>query len=299
MPYISNTSVMIGIEEGYFGEQGIEVQPVLLKGTSDVLALLATGEIDAGTPALNPGLYNAVAAGAPMRIVLPLTVHRMQDCTTIALMARQDDIDSGRLADPADWAGLKVMVTDAGPSGTGAYYLTHVLEPTGLRLSDVQLLKGESAIHAEALRSGQVDMTLGIEPWIAQATLGGGVGVLLPLEGYGHDLQASVIVFGGRLLEDRDLGVRLATAYLKSARQFALGPTARNVEIAAAFTGLDADLVARLCWSVTPTDGAINTESILIHQDWLLSEGLIDRELAPEEFIDTGFAEEAVGILNE
>lgn len=299
MPFISNAAIKIGVEEGYFQEQGIDVQPVLLKGTNETLALLATGEIDVGIPALNPGLYNAVAAGAAMRIVLPLTVHRVQDCTTVALMARQEDIDSGRLANPADWAGLKVMVTDAGPSSTGAYYLTQVLEPAGLRLSDLQLLKGEAAIHAEALRSGQVDMTYELEPWVTRATQGGGVGVLLPLEGYGHDLQASVIVFGERLMEDRDLGVRWATAYLKSVRQFALGPTARNVEIAADFTGLAPELVARLCWSITSTDGAINTESIMIHQNWLLSEGLIDRELAPEEFIDTGFAEEAVEILSK
>ncbi len=298
MPYVSNSVVQIGIEEGYFAAQGLAIETVAVKGTSDMLALLATGEIDAGTPAMNPGLINAVAAGSKIRLALPLTVHVEQDCATAAFVARTDDVESGRYSDPADWKGARVMLSPAGLQGTGGYFLTQALALGGLTLDDVEVHKAEAAVFGEALRSGQVDIAVALEPWITRITSDGGVSQLMPIEPLVDGLQSSAIVFSESLMADTEAAQRFAVAYMLAVRQYAQGATPRNVGIVSAFTGLAPDLVQRLCWSYAPIDGSINTQSLNTYQEWLLGEGLIDRILKPEEYIDTRFVDEAVRRLD-
>jgi len=298
MPYLSNSVIAIGIEEGYFAAQGLAIETVSVKGSADMLALLATGEIEAGTPAMNPGLINAVAAGSKMRLVLPLTVHVVQDCATAAFVARTADVVSGKFSDPADWKGARVMLSPAGLQGTGGYFLTKALEQGGLTMADVETLKSESAVYGEALRSDQVDIVFALEPWVTRLIADGDLSIVLPIEPLVDGLQSSAIAYSESLMANEDAAQRFAVAYMQAVRQYAQGATPRNVEIVAAFAQLDAELVKRVCWSYAPTDGTIDAQSLATYQEWLLAEGLVDRVLEPDEYIDTRFAEEAVRELD-
>ena len=53
-------------EKGYFAEQGLDVTLEPLPGGSDLVALTASGELDAGIGGAGPAFWNAIAQGLPI-----------------------------------------------------------------------------------------------------------------------------------------------------------------------------------------------------------------------------------------
>jgi ABC-type nitrate/sulfonate/bicarbonate transport system substrate-binding protein len=50
MPYLSNTVFIIAQEEGFFAEQGLNIEFVQFTNTADVVPMILADEIDAGCP---------------------------------------------------------------------------------------------------------------------------------------------------------------------------------------------------------------------------------------------------------
>ena len=299
LPYISNAILKIGVEEGFFSEQGLDVELVSLKSANDFFPLLLKGDLDAATPSLNPGFFNAVAKGSSLKIVLPLTDLKIQPCTAVAVLARKADVNSKIYADPSQWKGARVTLASGGAANSSGYIMDLALRKGGLKLSDVQLETIDLAAQADALRNNQVDLVYAVEPWVTRMTAQGDIAVLYPAEPLEPDLLSSVIVFGARLLANPDTGVRFATAYLKAVRQYLGGKTPPNIELVAAYTGLDAGLVKQVCWSNSPADGSINVNSIMAYQAWLKESKYLDQIVDPKNFLDTSFAEAANRALGQ
>jgi NitT/TauT family transport system substrate-binding protein len=297
LPFLSNAIIKIAAEEGFFAQQGLAVELVEIKQSSEMIPLLVKGDLDAGTPALRAALFNAVAAGGRVKIVLPLTEFRERECEAIAFLARKEDVDSGKYQDPANWKGLHFTATE-GVQGVLGYVASRALGPAGLTLDDIEAEKIEAPAQEEALRSGQVDIAYAVEPWVTRAQAAGDISLLLPAERFAPGLPSSAIVFGARLLDNPEIGQRFAIAYLQAVRQYLEGKTPRNVEIVSAFTGLDAELVAKVCWTYSPPDGSINGESLMDYQQWLKEQGQVDQILPVEDVVDTRFASEAVRVLD-
>src|SRR3972149_3027216 len=66
---ISNAAIYIAIEKGYFKEQGIRNDITTFASAAKALPALTAGEIEVSVGTASAGLFNAVAAGAPYRIV--------------------------------------------------------------------------------------------------------------------------------------------------------------------------------------------------------------------------------------
>ena len=299
LPYISNAILKIGLDEGFFAEQGLDVELVSLKSANDFFPLLLKGDLDAATPSLTPGFFNAVAKGSSLKIVLPLTDLKIQPCTAVAVLARKADVDSKIYADPSQWKGARVTLASGGAANSSGYIMDLALRKGGLKLGDVQLETIDLSAQADALRKSQVDLVYAVEPWVTRMTAQGDIAVLYPAEPLEPALLSSVIVYGARLLANPDIGSRFARAYLKSVRQYLQGKTPSNVALVAAYTGLDAELVKQLCWSNSPADGHINVDSIMAYQAWLKETGNLDRILDPKEFLDTSFADAANRALGQ
>jgi ABC-type nitrate/sulfonate/bicarbonate transport system substrate-binding protein len=168
----------------------------------------------------------------------------------------------------------------------------------GLTIADVSVEKSNSAVFEEALRSKQVDIAFTAEPWITRMLAAGDMVLLSGLERYSGGMQAASLVFSGRMVKNTDVSQRFVLACLKAVRQYAQGPTPRNVEILSVFTELEPDLVAKMCWAYAPTDGKMDPEPIRGFQVWLREQGLIDRVVEPQEYMDTRFVEAAVRTLD-
>src|SRR4051812_47756741 len=56
----SGAPVYMARQRGYFAEEGIDLELIPFKVSSDIVPAIATGEIAVATSAINPGLFNAV-----------------------------------------------------------------------------------------------------------------------------------------------------------------------------------------------------------------------------------------------
>lgn len=299
LPFLSNSILKIAQEEGYFSEQGLAVEFIVQKSSTEFIPLLVQGELDVATPALTAGFFNAVASGGNLKMVLPLTNFSVQTCASIGILARQTDVDAGTYATPTEWKGVKITPSTASVQSTSNYVLNQALAQGGLTLDDIALTIVDLPAQAQALLSGQTDLIYAIEPWITRMSADPGIALLMPAEPFAADLTSSMIVFGGKLLDNPDLGERFATAYLKAVRQYSEGKTARNVELIAAYTQLEPELVEEMCWPATSLDGAVNVESVLAYQTWLQQQNALDRLVSPDEFLDIRFAQAANKMLAE
>src|SRR5919202_1081890 len=71
--------IYVALDKGYFREQGIDLQLESSAGVADVVAVLATGDLDTASGATTVGLFNAFDRGADFRVVAPLGIMTLED----------------------------------------------------------------------------------------------------------------------------------------------------------------------------------------------------------------------------
>jgi ABC-type nitrate/sulfonate/bicarbonate transport system substrate-binding protein len=298
LPFLASSVFQVGVDQGYFAAQGIAVELVPFRASADMLAPLATGDIDAGIMTPLAGLFNAVASGSAARVVFAAGVHTAGHCCTGGFLVRKEDAESGKYSSPADWKGARLMVSSGALQGTGGYALAEALRPYGLSAADLVTEKADPPVQAEALRAGRADIVFAAEPWVTQLQADGDISLILTAESLIPGIPGTVVVAGERLLGNHEACARFALAYMQALRQFALGGTEANLAAAAKCTGLDTELLGKICWSWLPTNGRVDAEALARFQEWYKSTGLVDRVLSAEEYVDTSYVDEAVRILD-
>src|SRR3954451_19210287 len=69
-PILSFAPVFVGRERGYFRQEGIEIEEVAFDTSSQIMPSLAADQIDVAAGGTASGLFNAIAQGISVRIVL-------------------------------------------------------------------------------------------------------------------------------------------------------------------------------------------------------------------------------------
>jgi NitT/TauT family transport system substrate-binding protein len=299
MPYLSNTVFLIAQEEGYFTEQGLNIEFVQFTNSADLLPMILSGEIDAGGPGLNAALFNAAARDGNFKVILPLTDFRIKECASIGYVARAEDVEAGIWADKQSWTEADLVISLQALNSVPGFVLAKALEGSGVSIDDMNVVIVDAPAQQEALRTGQVDIVYAIEPNITRLTTDGDIVVLDNAEQYAPGLAASVIAVGPKVYNDPDVANRFAIAYLKAVRQFLQGGTPVNVQYAAQLSGLDPALVEQICWSDASPTGSLNIDSLNEYQAFLVQRELLDEVVDLNSFIDTSFAEYAVTVMDQ
>src|SRR3954469_17144063 len=134
-PSISNGGRYVAMERGYFEEEGIRIEDVPSDTSAQLLPSLAAGQIDLLSGGTGSGIFNAIAQGIPLRIVLDQWTG-FPGNEAGGLMMRKDLIDSGRVREPADLRGLRLAMTSKGHNTE--MVLANVLGWGGLTFDDVE-----------------------------------------------------------------------------------------------------------------------------------------------------------------
>jgi NitT/TauT family transport system substrate-binding protein len=295
IPFLGNAPFFIAQEEGFFREQGLDVEFVNVTQSSDALTMLVEGGCDVYAGNVAAGLFNAIARGAEIRVVADKVQNSGPDDAYVAILARRSLVESGALADLKRLKGLRIRYQ---PATVAQYYIEALLEKAGVAPEDIQPLTTPNILLPDAFAHDAVDIAGVVEPWVT-AVLDGGhaviwksVGEVLP------NLQIGIIAFGPRLLKkEPDVGVRFITAYLKAVRQYRQGKTPRNLEILQKTTGLEMELLKRMNWARIREDGRPNLESLMDFQRWAKKRKFLDAEVESGRFWDPRFTDEANRIL--
>lgn len=137
--------VYIAEHEGYFADEGLDVNYKSFTSGRDALNSVIAGEADLATVFETPVVLRA-AEGQALSILT--TLHKSNANT--ALVARRDR----NISKPADLRGKTIGVS----TGTnGEFFLYQLLTSHGIPLSEVNFINTKPQVMAETLRNGSVD----------------------------------------------------------------------------------------------------------------------------------------------
>lgn len=288
-PYISFAPYYIAQAEGYFVEEGLQVEFVDLTG-EEATPLLIQGDLDV---IVGFGVYylNAMARGADIKVVADKGHIGATGCSSGALVVRRELLETGELDSVAELDGRTVPLRSASME---EYYLDRLLDTAGLTLDDLELTFMPQPAELEAMAQGTIDLSMSSEPWATRHVQTGNAVAWMPYNDFVPGEQHATVVFGPSLLQTNpDAGRRFMVAYLKGVRRYNEGKTERNLEIMAEFSGLDQDLLRAACWFDFYDDGHVNVQSIIDFQEWAVEKGHLDTVVPEEQFYDPSFIQYA------
>ena len=294
--YISNAPFFIARDEGYFTEQGLDVELIDFGSTSNmVIPALLSGELDVSTVTLSVGMFNAVGEGNTIKWVADKGFYNPENCVTDAFVMSSAMVAAGEPT--ADSLKGKVMVFP--PGDTFEYLADTLLASYGLTQADVKPTSvADSAARIEGLKNGSIDISMLSEPWITRANAEAGAVAQWPLSSIAPGLSGAMIAFGPNLLEKNpEAGVRFMAAYLKAIQKFNEGKTDRNVEIIAGYTKLEPANVKAACWTSFRADGMIDTDAMMAFQEWGLGKKYINAPVELDQVWTSEFIEQALALL--
>lgn len=277
--HISFAPLMIAQAEGYFRDEGLDVEFVATMRPEEALVALITGDVDVRPGALHAGFLSAIAQGAPIRIAAGLGVLAREGCTYFGIALRPG-------LDPAGTPAIRRV--RASQDGVTRYVVSRMLETRGVMLNTVETVRLPEPVMVSALESGAIDAGAASEPVLSRMASVGSLWIsgqhALP------DFQWGVIMFGERLLvRERDTAHRFIRAYQRGVAQYRLGKTDRNVAIIAEGTGETVDRTRAACWIEFTADSRIDWNSVEGFQAWANAQKFMDRILTRDQAVDSGF----------
>jgi NitT/TauT family transport system substrate-binding protein len=210
------TALFIGIDQGYFAAEGLDVKPVFFRSGAELVPALSTGQIDVATTSPGAALFNAMALGVNATIVADYWTSGkdVPSGDSAYIMVRKDLAPYG-VFKPKDAKGLTVAVTAHGQMTE--LFADAYLASVGIQSSSVNVVDMPLPDMNAALVNHAVDIASTIDPYatmlVAQGTAAKVSSISALMPGY---VQA-VMMYGQRVGKtDRTLGVRFLRAFSKA-----------------------------------------------------------------------------------
>lgn len=291
-PYLGIGPLFIGLEEGYFEEEGLIIEPISFVKGSENAAALASGAVDVAVADINITYFNIMAQNPSIKMVTEKGfADPLATCAYQGILTRLDVPD---YTPDMDLSFLKGQSIDVIPGNQHQFMIDTLLKDSGFSTADMKLMNVDTAIRGDAVRAGQNFLVSTGEPFLTRYMQGGGLKSWLGIKDVLPDHTISTVVFGKFLLEENpEAGVRWMRAYLRAVDQYNLGLTDRNVEILAKYSKLEPDLIRKACFTNLRPSGIINIDGILQYQEWAVEKGLMDKVVPVENFWDDRFLKAA------
>lgn len=300
----ADSAVFIALDQGYFAEQGIDLQIVDFDTAVNMIPPLGTGELETAAGITSAGLWNAVNRGVALKIVAGTSQSDPgpPPATVTAFVVRKALVDSGRVKSMADIKGLNVV---APPPGNGVELLwSLIFKSAGLTRSDFNNIQLPITEVGAALTNGKVDLAAMTEPSTTIVTSRGAGTVLLHDYDVYPRAQAGVLFYSPAFAKS-DLAVPYMTAFLKGARLYDDAfvkkiPDARTRVINAliAHTALKtASLYDKMVVPRIDPDGPPNVKSLQDQQDYFVKVGEQPKPVDINTVVDLEYAKAAAAKL--
>ncbi len=282
---ISNVGIYAAIEKGYFKEQGIRNEITTFASAAKMLPALTAGELEISVGTAGAGLFNAIAEGAPFRIVADKGQTRT-GTGYVLLAVRKDLVDSGQVKSVRDLKGKRVALYAKG--AIHVYLLGKMAEEVGLSARDFELVYMGAPPQMAAFETKAIDATITAEPWAARlAERGLAVNLRLPeqVKGLGSVQIASIIYSGKFIKERRGAAQRWMNAYIKGARFYAERGTKDDEK----YTKIPAKVVKASIPHYQEPQGKPNLENLADQIAWHTANGYMERAIPVEKTVDLSF----------
>jgi len=303
-PFISGGGFFVAEARGYFKRMGLDVQVKKFNDGAFAVPGLVAGELDLALMPANASLFNSIAKGAPLVLVLDRG-HNRPGFGYLSINVTQELYDQGvrTMADLARLKGKKVGVNAVG--SINQYDMSRALQKAGLDpRKDVQWVIGPpqpdlmKMLGQKQLDAIEVAYQFG---FFAQNNKWG------PIVATGDQVEpnSSISVYAARrdfVQGKRDVLVRFAIAYLEGVKEFNAAAVAPDkhpdvAQILAKNTFLGKPEIVRAIaphWSYVSEDGIPPIDSILAMQDyWADYFTYVEKKVPREQLFDLSIAPEA------
>src|ERR1700756_4201305 len=126
----SDAPFYIAYDKGFFKDEGLDVDLIVLDSGAKVIAPLGTGELDVGSGALSVGFWNALTRGVKFRIVADRG-HAEPGYLYQTVFMRKDLIDSGQFKSLKDLKGMRMGFAAQGVT------LNEAANHAGIKFEDI------------------------------------------------------------------------------------------------------------------------------------------------------------------
>jgi NitT/TauT family transport system substrate-binding protein len=288
---LTMSPLLIAQAEGYFAEEGLDVDLVPIGSASTGLPALLQGRLDVLPGPVSAAFFNAIHRGGRLRLVADKGTFDGTDCSHNGLV----------LSTAATQGENPPEIQRLSTAGEHflQFFVERALEANGYDPHEIEMLHVPQAAEYDALMTGGLDAAFVGEPWYTLLRDRGGR-VIAPANELFDGYQYSVILYGPSLLDgDQAVGERFAVALLRGLRRYDEGKTERNLDALAEVMGQDRDELADLCWPSMGSDGFIDIPSLMEFQAWAVERGDQDAIVPPEAFWEPRFVELANQLLEE
>ena len=298
----SSAPIFIGMEKGFFKEQGIEIEPEWFDAAHPIAVATASNKVQVGATGITASLFNMVAGGQNLSIVADKG-REQKGYSSSAVLMRTDLWEAGAKK-IEDLKGKRVGITQTG--STFHYMLGRLLESKGLKLSDVEIVPlGKLSALMAALQGKQVDAVILNEPNITKMEKAG-YGRVVVQVGDAIDYQTSAIFFSPDFVKNQDVAVRFLAAYIKATRYYfdatlkqkdgKPAPGANYDEVVgiiAKYTGAPVEDV-KLGLPYMDRDGKLLASDMQTQIDWYFNHKMIEKQLNSSQVMNVKLWEEAL-----
>lgn len=294
VPSVPAGATWIAVEKGYFRDAGIEVQLEKIDSASTAMSLLASGRMQVVEGGLAAGYWNALAHKLPMIMAL----ERGSSPVYHDLLVRPDL--AGQIKTIADLKGRTVAIV--APGSSAVYEVGKVLETAGLTLHDIEIKYMPFPQMGVAFANKAIDVADEVPPFGSVILAEKLAARWIDPDDYIKPQPTSFIAYMANTdwtAKNPGFARKFFLALVKGGRDYCQayhnGPNRQEVEdIMWKYRAVNnRALLHTMPWQARDPNGRFNMASVLDVQDWFFKEKMISQKFAPEQLVDTSYADYA------
>lgn len=294
IPIIIFAPLYVGIERGYFADEGITIDLNTIQSTNDAVVQLASGNFDVIFAGGNAGLFNAIERGLQFKVIAPMHSESPPVATPLVISAARTD----EITRIADLEGKTIAV-----NGIGAaieYWVDQALAQDGLTMDDIELTALRFPDMPAALESGSIDAAVITEPLVTINEDAGVVAVLS--EDFIDGFTATYVLSGETWLTENPEAARgFMRAYLRACRDLQGDYMTEEIaDMIETYTQVPAPVIMRSPLAQYHPDGQTPIADLETLQAFFMERGSLeyDELLDVTTFVDMDLAAEVAAALD-
>lgn len=282
----SNSGIHLGIEHGFFKDEGLELEITEAQAPPAVIAAVQGGQVDIGYATSIPSLVG-LAQGVQFRAVMaadgygpdasnaadPKTVDPLSlYATPSSEIKSYADLAGKRVAVPARKAQFEVVVTD-------------VAEKAGVDASSIEWVTLDFQSALQALKAGQIDVASLVEPFGSQAGAAGMNFLGAPnVDFFGDEGVTSLWLTSQKVVDGKKAAIEAFQRAITKANAYANEHGDEAVRMASKLTGISEEFVTAGYWPTSVTKADLHkVAKRLVDLGFLKSEPHLDGFIIPQK----------------
>ena len=201
-PWVGFGPLYLARDKGFFKEQGVDVDLIVLTGVAERNSALKSGKLDALAAPVD---YFALSAGNGIIATIVMAID--ESVGGDGIVARKS------IKSFQDLRGKKVAAQKGLPSD---FFLRALLQQHGMDTADIDYIDMETAQAGAAFLAGDLDAAVVWEPWLTRAKEQGNGHILASTHDY-RNLIVDCLAFNPALIQTKPVDVqRIVNAILKA-----------------------------------------------------------------------------------